>query len=142
LFSHLETDESTLPSGQDAMAVKCMLDSVRGSSFPIDAAASPENTFVLKWTWPVPFPPNANQLTTAMFAARVGHSVEGGCDGMGTPAKCYTCGINGECKKVCVGSSQCTAYADDGSPTQILCSATNSCASGGPFGVSGTLVMY
>lgn len=120
--------------------MKCMSDAVRASSFAVDRVEGAESTFVLNWTWPVPFPANANQLTTAMFAARLGHGVDGGCDGWGTPAKCYTCGTDG-CIKVCVGHKECTVYGGD-SNSQLECYAKDNCASGGPFGVSGTGIIY
>lgn len=136
VFNRLQTDESTLPSGQDAIAIKCMSDAVRGSSFSVDIVENTQNTFVLNWTWPVPLPGNATQLTTAMFAAKPGTMTTGGCDGFGTPAKCYTCGPE-TCDKVCVGWTQCSVFSNGS------CIATGeACASGGPFGVIGSRVMF
>lgn len=140
IFSRLETDHSTLQSGQNAIALNCMSDAVRGSSFAAEGLESTERVFVINWTWPVPFPLNASQLTTGMFAARPGQSNEGGCDGFGTPAKCFTCGAGG-CIKVCVGHSECTVYSGSGD-SHLDCFAKNDCASGGPFGVSGSGVIY
>ena len=86
-LTRLETERSTLPTGQDAVARKCMLEAVRGSSFAVEADESTQNTFVLNWNWPVPFPPNAAQLTRSMFAAKpTGDGAGGGgCDGVGPP---------------------------------------------------------
>ena len=137
IFNHLETDHSTLPNGQDAIAMKCMLDAVHGSSFAPDVAELTRNTFVLYWTWPVPFPRNASQLTTAMFAATTGlSSRRSGCDGQGTAAKCNNCRST-SCAKVCVGYNTCSVDSDG------ICLASGGvCATGGPFGVSGSSIIY
>jgi hypothetical protein len=140
LFNRLATEGSTLPKGEDSLAQKCMLNAVGGTSFPIAAPEGTENTYVLNWTWPVPLPVNGNQLTAAMFAARPSQTNEVGCDGWGTPAKCYTCGEKG-CIKVCVGHQECTVYGDN-SDVGLSCLAKDNCASGGPFSVSGMAIMY
>jgi hypothetical protein len=138
VFNKLETEESTLPSGSANLALRCMSEAVRGTSFPAEAE-SRQDSYVIKWTWPVPFPPNALQLTSSMFAAKPkGGDTRGGCDGMGTPARCYTCDFS-TCIKVCVGHSQCTVFSGG----DVSCMAEGACASGGPFGVSGGgLVIY
>jgi len=139
-FSKLEASQSTLPRGQERVALRCMQDAVRGTSFPLNAAESTQNTFVLNWTWPVPFPGNALQLTTAMFAAKPTSGGSGGCDGWGTAASCYTCKGPTTCERVCVGYNECNS-TEIGGTTQ--CSASGKCASGGPFGVTGgSLVIY
>ena len=141
MFDKLEVSESTLPRGQDAVALRCMQDAVRGTSYPIEQGEGNQNSFVLNWSWPVPFPANANELTSAMFAARAagGAGGGGGCDGHGAKAKCYTCS-GGSCIKVCVGYDNChIVYGkeDNGCSEYGLV-----CASGGPFGVAGGYIMY
>jgi len=74
LFNKLETEQSTLPKGQDSLASKCMLNAVGASSFPVDTSEKSGNTFVLNWKWPVPFPANSDELTKSMFAMRVSKS--------------------------------------------------------------------
>jgi hypothetical protein len=137
-FNRLKTKESTLPKGQDMLALKCMLNAVGGTSFQTDGSEAGESTFVLNWTWPVPFPANAPQLTNAMFAMRVsnGAGETEDCDGSGTHPRCYTCTLGQSCKKVCVGGQQCTLNEtkDPKSP----CTAQGYCASGGPYGVIGS----
>ncbi len=138
MFDKLEVSQSTLPSGQDAVALRCMLDAVRSTSFPVEQGEGAQNNFVLNWSWPVPFPANANELTSAMFAARSagGGGTGGGCDGRGASAKCYNCGADAaSCPKVCVGYDRCSInHEKDGG---VNCSASGACASGGPFGVTG-----
>ena len=140
-LNRLETQRSTLPTGQDAVAQKCMLEAVRGSSFAVEADESTQNTFVLNWTWPIPFPANAALLTRSMFAAKPtgGGSGDAGCDGWGSPANCLTCSAKNPstCIEVCVGYSSCYEKKSDGS-----CSMESKCASGGPFGVSGGTTIY
>jgi hypothetical protein len=141
VFSRLETDRSTLPSGQDTVAKGCMSRAVRGTSFPVDAAESTEKTFVITWNWPVPFPTNAAQLTSAMFAAKPTGGGGGGCDGYGTPAKCFACSDSAplKCNTVCVGYKSCAVTIHNGSAS---CGSEAACASGGPFGVGGGSVIY
>ena len=140
----VESEQSTLPSGQDAIALRCMRDAVRGSSFPVDRGESTQTTFVVKWTWPVPFPANASQLATRMFAARAdgGGGGGGGCDGHGAAKKCWACKEEGtvlKCDLVCVGYSSCVLVAQKSGRT---CSGSGACASGGPFGVSGGTTIF
>ena len=128
---------SNLPKGQDLVALRCLQDASRGTSF----AAQPDETtskYVARWTWPVPFPSNAAQLTTNMFAARVNNSGgdSGGCDGKGAQPKCLVCETSKQCKRVCVGYNECTVTSYG------VCGQTGSCASGGPFGVAGQTVIY
>jgi hypothetical protein len=146
-FAGVETERSTLPSEQAKLAYRCMSDAVRGSSFPVDSADNTNNKFVLKWTWPVPFPPNSQQLTSAMFAAKPsggGGVGSGGCDGKGTPAQCYACSTSNQdlsCQTVCVGKETCSITFQKGGGK--ACSTDIACASGGPFGVVGSSrVMY
>lgn len=140
VLSKVESGPSTLPRGQEAVALKCMQDATRGTSFPMDSGERSQSTFEVNWTWPVPFPVNADKLTSTMFSARMnnGGTGSGGCDGAGTAAKCYTCSKDGHaCEKVCVGYKTCAV-----SYPGALCGAQGSCASGGPFGVSGGVIMY
>ncbi|HEV8370579.1 MAG TPA: hypothetical protein VGQ39_21705 [Pyrinomonadaceae bacterium] len=140
-LSRLETQRSTLPTGQDAVAQKCMLEAVRSSSFAVEADESTQNTFVLNWTWPVPFPANAALLTRSMFAAKPTSGGYGnlGCDGDGAAKSCETCSgtTPSTCIKVCVGYSSC----DDRSSNDS-CKMQGKCASGGPFGVGGGTTIF
>ena len=140
-LSRLETQRSSLPTGQDAVAQKCMLEAVRGSSFAVEADESTQNTFVLNWTWPVPFPANAALLTRSMFAAKPTSGGYGslGCDGDGSPKSCETCSgtTPSTCIRVCVGYILC-----DDTSSNDSCKMQGKCASGGPFGVGGGTTIY
>lgn len=140
-FTAVDVQKSNLPSEPTKIAFRCMSDSLRGSSFAIDPAEIGLKSFVLNWTWPVPFPTNETQLTRAMFAAKPsgGGSSSGGCDGHGTEAKCYACKAGREdlsCQTVCVGKETCTITMQQGGSK--TCGGETACASGGPFGVAGT----
>jgi hypothetical protein len=124
-------NNSTLAKAQQVVALKCMQDSVRGTSFPVDTSDRNEKAFVLNWSWPVPFPDNADELTRTMFLAK-GNGNTGGCDGHGAAAACFTCNDTNGCDKVCVGSSYCATVT---SRTGTECHEGGACASGGPFGV-------
>jgi hypothetical protein len=146
VFSRLETDRSTLPRGQDTVAKGCMSGAVRGTSFPVDAAESTEKTFVISWNWPVPFPTNAAQLTSAMFAARANNGGgDGGCDGRGAPASCYNCSVSEgklSCKTVCVGFKECELSDLPGGNKSCGAKHSGACASGGPYGVGGGGIIF
>ena len=129
---------STLPPEQVALALQCMQDSVRGTSFPADGGDGKGNSYLVNWTWPVPFPSDAAILTSSMFASKPKGGGGGGCDGRGALAKCYDCVGSTTCKKVCVGYTSCSINYENG---RSYCVAYNACASGGPFGVSGGTVM-
>jgi hypothetical protein len=136
-FSTVGVQSSTLPKGQEIVALKCMQDSVRGTSFPVESNDASEKAFVLNWTWPVPFPKDADEQTRVMFAEKgKGGGGTGGCDGRGTVAQCTYC--NGKvdtpkgnnCDIVCVGNVACVIMNG-------VCTGAGKCASGGPFGVAG-----
>jgi len=134
----LTVGTSNLPREQVQMALQCMQDSVSGSSFPADGEDGKGNRYLVNWTWPVPFPVDAAKLTTAMFASKPKGGGGGGCDGYGTLAKCFTCATATICKKVCVGYKNCSITYSDG---KRVCTESESCASGGPFGLGGGTVM-
>ena len=130
----LAVSNSTLPRGQDAVALQCMQEAVRATSFPVAGEDGDNKQYVVKWTWPVPFPPNLADQTRAMFAAKDGGSGTG-CDGQGTPASCWDCvyqkdGIP-KCKQVCEGYKECYYSSQDS------CLNVYRCTTGGPTGVAG-----
>ena len=133
----LGVHRSTLPRGQEAVALQCMQDSVRATSFPVEQGEAAQTKFAVTWTFPVPWPADASARASAMFSSKGGTG--GGCDGHGAPAKCYLCVLSAvaSCKTVCVGSKECKLSSDGGCQ-----STTGTCASGGLFGVAGGMVMY
>ena len=136
----LTVRNSTLPRGQDAVALQCMQDAVRATSFPVEGGDGDGKEYLIKWTWPVPFPTDMAEQTRAMFAAADGGSGTG-CDGKGTPAACWNCvyqkdGIP-KCKQACDGHKEC-AYGP-----QDSCQTVYVCTTGGLTGVAGRgTIMY
>ena len=143
-FKTLEVGKSDLPEGQNATALACMQNAVKGTSFAREASDTGES-FLVDWVWPVPMPPDAEQQIARMIGSSGGgFGVEGGCDGHGTGAKCVTCSGNYpvECLTVCVGEEPpCTisTYPDG---LKTCGGGGGKCASGGPFGFVGGVIMY
>lgn len=115
---------STLPRGQEAVALQCMQDSVRGTTFP---GESSESTYTLYWNWSVPLPSNFPQAATEISN---GSDAGGGCDGRGTPARCWKCAPGG-CRPSCFGGEACRVL----SPRS--CRVVGDCGTGGISGVMG-----
>ena len=82
VWQQQEVEGHTLAQEQAAMALQCMQDAARGTSFPMEAAeaARKGNELVIHWTWPVPLPQDATVM---------GRMIGGG-------------GGSGECQKKCV----------------------------------------
>jgi hypothetical protein len=135
----LGVHRSTLPRGQEAVALQCMQDSVRATSFPVEQGEGAQTKFAVTWSFPVPWPADASERANVMFRSQGGTGATGGCDGEGTAASCKTCvkaGGVASCKTVCVGSKECNLKTWG-------CEETGGkCASGGLFGVGGGMVMY
>ncbi len=137
-FKTLKSGKSTLPKGQDEVALACMQKAVTGTSFPREGGTG--TSYLIHWNWPVPMPPDAAQQYESMLGSGGGEG--GGCDGHGASARCVTCSDH-SCIYVCVGFDQCTIPARSPDPSVIrMCSESGNCASGGPFGVVGGMVMY
>jgi len=122
---HVAVSGSTLPRGQEAVALQCMQDSVRGTNLPSDSS---ESTYTLYWNWPVPMPANLPQTATQVSAGGLGAS---GCDGQGTPPHCWMCAPGG-CRPSCFGGDACRIT---GRP--FRCRLAGDCGTGGVSGVMG-----
>lgn len=59
-FQKLSVSGPTLRKGQEAVALTCMQDSVRATSFPVEGIDGAEDNFVVHWSWPVPLPADAS----------------------------------------------------------------------------------
>ena len=146
VFDTINVRRSELPPAQTAVALQCMENSVRSTSFAAESGEASHKSFVAHWSWPVPFPADADQQRAAMFAASPsGGSDSGGgvgCDGRGTTAACYECsGL--KCIKVCVGWRTCSADGPRQSGRVTIegtCTVEAPCASGGPFTAGGRVI--
>jgi len=126
IADHLAVASSTLPRGQEALALQCMQDSVRGTNMPSESS---ESTYTLYWNWSVPMPASFPQAATEISAA--GSGTGGGCDGRGAPAHCWMCAPGG-CRPSCFGGEACRMI---GSP--LRCRLAGDCGTGGVSGVMG-----
>jgi hypothetical protein len=129
----LTIGNSTLPRGQDAVALRCMQEAVRGTSFPMVSDDGDSKQYMVKWSWPVPFPVNAEDQTRVMFASK-GSLGAWGCGN--TAPNCVDCANTGlRCIDVCSGYHYCNLVGG-------ACQASYRCTTGSPFEVAGRTVMY
>ena len=87
-FDKLAVTKSTLAKGQDALAQRCMEESVRATSFPVEPGEPVERAarqFVVRLGWSVPLPAEGTQMTDDQIARMMG----GG--GLGDIAGCSEC---------------------------------------------------
>ena len=133
------TRSSTLATGQDDAALRCVQTAVSGTSFAVETPDADAKEFQVNWTFPVPWPKDAAEI-----ARMIDGGGGGGCGGPeAPPPACQDCGeipiikIT-YCKKVCAGYTNCT-------PTPNGCNAgpiKPLCVTGSPFGNQGGLVLY
>jgi hypothetical protein len=73
-----QVEKSSLAQEQNAVALQCMQEAARDTSFPAEAveAAYRVNDMVLYWGWPVPFPSDVTEL--GRMARNVGGAGEAG----------------------------------------------------------------
>jgi hypothetical protein len=139
-FQSIQASRSDLPKDQEKAAVACMQQAVAGTSLPKEKTEKGK-TFSISWVWPVPLPPDADQQVARMWGSSGGAG--GGCDGHGSAARCLTCkGSPLTCVYVCVGSDTCEVQATKPGGFDSICSEGGQCASGGSFGLAGTMVIY
>jgi hypothetical protein len=142
-FKALKVTHSTVPQGQDEVALDCMQKAAAGTSFPKEKT-DPGRSYAVNWAWPVPLPPDAPQQVERMMRDNGGGGT--GCDGHGAPARCVTCsGTPLSCVAVCVGGDPPCTLTENPLPGGFsrTCTVGSGCASGGGFGVvGGGVVMY
>lgn len=132
---------STLPRGQDELALRCLQDAVRDTSFAVDPSDEEAQEFNVNWSFPVPWP---NDLTAAALRMidNGGGGGAGDCGGSEGPAPacwdCYYIPVVGWsfCGYSCAGYIDCT-------PTTSGCNHTNvKCITGSVFGNIGGVMLY
>jgi len=139
-FKTIHGSQSTLPKGQEEVALSCMRKAVAGTSFPREKTEKAAS-FLISWVWPVPFPPDADQQVARMWGSSGGEG--GGCNGHGAAARCVTCsGSPLTCVYVCVGSNTCEVQATKPGGFDSICTEGGQCASGGLFGLVGAMTIY
>lgn len=135
---------STLPEGQDALALQCLQDSVRGTSFPFEEEDGEAKEFFVNWSWPVPLPPDLDAAAQRMIDTGGGG---GGCGGSESPPPaCQDCatpflpfiGSVAFCVPACVGYKNCTRIENGCQMGPI----EPRCVTGSLYGNAGGIVMY
>jgi len=135
---------STLAEDQNDAALRCMEGVMKDAALPIDSADGDTKELFISWSWPVPFPKDAEQQYQTMLISTGGGGVWG-CDGRGTPAKCKRCvgsGASSCCVTVCVGYVSCGFSKVGGKVVGCFNDPPTQCVSGGQGGVSGGLIMF
>jgi len=157
---------STLPDEQNDTALRCMQEALKDTSFVLedlpvelippektkqsDNARQSENAkqLLVSWTWPVPISPDYEEQYKALLQSSGGGGGWGGCDGLGTAAKCWRCRYNSTrpssscCIKVCVGYTNCSYAYGDGKVIGCFNDPPTQCVSGGTGGLSSGVIMY
>lgn len=113
VFQKIDAEGSSLEKGQETVAMNCMQDAVRGSTFPIELqeVSRGSKEMVIHWGWPVPLPTDTTQLARMVTT--------GGGGGKECKPNCHDCVYDqgthkSFCKMTCSGYSGCV---EDGSGT-------------------------
>jgi len=136
VFEKIAVKKSTLPEGQDAVALRCMEESARTTSFPVEMSNGPEraaNAFVIRWTWPAPMPTTKEQMAARMI----------GGGGLGDVAGCSECvertdypyGLKCE-------SRDRGGHLDCREESTNVCSTASTSCLRGSFGIAGGVVIF
>jgi hypothetical protein len=133
---------STLVKGQDQVALHCLQQAVRDTSFPATDADGKAKEMLVNWGFPVPWPTSAEEIVGLAIDTGGGG---GGCGGKESPPPaCYDCSIPvgqpSSCVKVCVGYRDCTNHSDGKGCN--LGPISPRCVTGSPFGNIGGVVIY
>ena len=123
---------STLASGEDEVALRCLQAAVAGTGFPVEAADREAPTYVVNWSFPVPMP--RDDAEAILVALDNGSGPGGGnCGGPEDPPACWDCGyipIVGIslCMPTCAGYLDCLKI-----PNGCQFSSATRCVTGGVF---------
>jgi hypothetical protein len=128
IADRLAVASSTLPRGQELVALQCMQDSVRGTNLPSESS---QGTYTLYWHWSVPLPSSFPQAATEISAT--GFGTGGGCDGQGAPPHCWKCAPGG-CRPSCFDVEACRVILPN-------CRIVGDCGTGAIYGVAGETVI-
>jgi len=139
-LENVKLTKSTLPPGQDAIAQRCIEESARATTFPVDSKqelemAAPE--FIVRLGWSVPLPAEGTEMTSAQMARMIGTG------GVITIAGCSDCQLRGvppygyKCVAKKSGSNvDCEEVATN------VCATTPKACLRGVFGGTRGVIMY
>lgn len=138
-FDSVKVTKSSLPQDQSDIAQKCIEESARATTFPVDSKEALETaapTFVVRLGWPVPLPPEGTQLTGDQVIAMIGTN---GIGGVITVPGCSTCEqIPGGYK--CVSKSSGSEQDCEEIQTNVCAVTPKACLRGGFGGTSGVFM--
>jgi len=132
---------STLAKDQAEVALRCFQEAVRDTSFPVERGDGEAKEFLVKWSFPVPWPKDITEVAMRMS---VDTGKGGGCGGPeAPPPACQDCFFIpifsiSYCASTCAGYSNCTPEPNGCKMGPI----TPKCVTVSPFGNLGGLVMY
>ena len=105
--------KSTLPKDQASLAFRCLQEAVVDSSFPVDASDGDSTSYLVSWSFPVPWPKDDAEAIIVALDNGGGTGSGGGCGGPENPPACYDChyihvlgGIS-LCVPTCAGYAEC-----------------------------------
>jgi hypothetical protein len=136
---------STLADAQEQLALRCLQEAVRDTSFAVERSDAEAKEFQVNWSFPVPWPKDIAEAAQRM----IGHSGGGGgggCGGSENPGPaCWDCtyidifGTGASfCELVCSGYANCQ-------PAPSGCNLGHispKCATGSTWGNQGGVVPY
>lgn len=133
---------STLPRGEENVALGCLQQAVRGTSFAAAESDTDADALNVNWSFPVPWPDSLADAAVRMLD-NGGGPAPGDCGGSeGPDPACFTCGFLpilslSLCVPSCTGYSDCTR-------TEHGCrhSSRVKCLTGSVFGNIGGIVAY
>ena len=139
-FENVKVTKSTLPQGQEAIAQRCLEESARSTTFPVDSKQELEKAaeqFVVRLGWSIPLPAEGTQMTPDQIARMISTggviTVPGcsDCQLRGVPPYGYKCvskssGSNTDCEEV---------------STNVCATTPKACLRGVYGGMSG-IIMY
>jgi hypothetical protein len=135
-------NKSTLPKDEEQLALRCLAESVRGTSFPAEGPDGDATEYQVNWSLPVPWPADLAEVAKLMALQSGGGGGIGGCGGESVPM-CQDCWINSLffkfslCVPVCNGYIDCSLEPDGNG-----CKMKTKCVSAPIFGNWGGFVRY
>jgi hypothetical protein len=135
---------STIPSEEASFALRCLQGAMGETSFAIDESDGESGSYVVNWSFPVPWPKDdAEAIVVAIDNGGGGGG--GGCGGSENPPACFDChfipllGLS-LCAPTCVGYMDCVLNSDGNGCT--LTPGRTRCITGRVFGNMGGVVIY
>ena len=145
-----EVRSSTIPPDEAAFALRCLQDAAQDTSFEVEASDGESTSYVVNWSFPVPWPKDdAEAIVVAIDNGGGGSG--GGCGGSENPPACFDCHIVfwpvvfSLCVPACVGYLDCV-LDENGNGCHLGRSGEPEpgirCVTGRVFGNMGGVVIY